>query len=233
MDIKVIASGSSGNSTMICDGESALLLDAGIPIKDLERGSGWTLSRASACLVTHEHKDHSKACKDLAKRGIDVYASEGTLKAIKSDGHRAKIVCPLKRFVVGTFTIVGFDVKHDAAEPMGFLIHSNITGEKVLYVVDTAYIRYIPRGLTHIIIECNHGNQELRESVDNGTISADLAKRITRNHLSLERLLDFLKSVDLSATEEIHLVHLSDNNSNEIRFKREVQQLTGIPVYIH
>lgn len=233
MDINVIASGSSGNSTMICDGESALLLDAGISIKDLERGSGWTLSRASACLVTHEHQDHSKACKDLAKRGIDIYASEGTLRAIKVEGHRAKIVCPLKRFVVGTFTIIGFDVKHDAAEPMGFLIHSNITSEKVLYVVDTAYIKYLPQGLTHIIIECNHGNKELRESVDNGTISADLAKRITRNHFSLERLLDFLKSIDLSATQEIHLVHLSDNNSNEERFKREVQQLTGIRVYIH
>lgn len=233
MDIKVIASGSSGNSTMICDGESTLLLDAGVSIKDMERGSGWTLSRASACLVTHEHQDHSKACIDLVKRGIDVYASEGTLNAIKVDGHRAKIVCPLKRFVVGTFTILGFDVKHDAAEPIGFLIHSNITDEKVLYVVDTAYIRYTPYGLTHIIIECNHGNKELRESVDKGTISSDLAKRITRNHFSLERLLAFLGSIDLSYTEEIHLVHLSDNNSNENRFKREVQQLTGIPVYVH
>lgn len=233
MDIKVIASGSSGNSTMICDGSSALLLDAGVSIKDLERGSGWTLSLAPACLVTHEHLDHSKACKDLAKRGIDVYASEGTLKAIKVEGHRAKAVCPLKRFVISTFTVLGFDVKHDAAEPMGYLIHSNITGEQVLYVVDTAYIRYTPQGLTHIIIECNHGNKELRESVDNGTISADLAKRIAKNHFSLERLIEFLKSIDLSATEEIHLVHLSDNNSDENRFRREVQQLTGIPVYVH
>lgn len=233
MTIKVIASGSSGNATIISDGKTALLLDAGISIKDLERGSGFTLSRASACLVTHEHQDHSKACKDLAKRGIDIYASAGTLRAINADGHRYKAVLPRTTFSVGTFTVIGFDVKHDAAEPMGYLIHSNFTGEQVLYVVDTAYVRYTPQGLTHIIIECNHGNKELRENVDNGTISADLAKRIAKNHFSLERLIDFFKSNDLSRAKEIHLVHLSNNNSDEERFKKEVQRATGTLVYVH
>lgn len=233
MTIKVIASGSSGNATLISDGDTALLLDAGKSIKELERGSGFTLSRASACLITHEHQDHSKAWKDIVKRGIDVYASEGTLKAIGAESHRAKAVFPLKRFVVGTFTIMGFDVKHDAAEPMGYLIHSTKTSENVLYVVDTAYIKYSTAGLTHIIVECNHGEQELRSSVDDGIITPELAVRIAKNHFSLERLIDFLKANDLSKAKEIHLVHLSDNNSNEERFKKEVQRATGALVYVH
>lgn len=233
MTIKVIASGSSGNATLISDGNTALLLDAGISIKELERGSGFTLSRVSACLVTHEHQDHSKACKDLVKRGIDVYASAGTLQALNAEGHRYKPIAALKEFIVGSFMIMGFGVKHDAAEPLGYLIYSQLTLEKTVYFVDTAYVEGKFSGIHYFIVECNHGEQELRDSVDRGVIAPELAARIARNHFSLERLLKFLKANDLSRTKEIHLVHLSDNNSNEERFKREVQRLTGVEVYIH
>lgn len=233
MTIKVIASGSSGNATLISDGKTTLLLDAGISIKELERGSGFTLSRVAACLVTHEHQDHSKACKDLVKRGIDVYASAGTLQALNADGHRYKPVAAMKEFIVGSFMIMGFGVKHDAAEPLGYLIYSRHTLEKTVYFVDTAYVENKFSGIHYFIVECNHGNKELCESVDRGSISLELAERITRNHLSLERLLKFLKANDASRAKEIHLVHLSDNNSNEERFKWEVQRLTGVEVYIH
>lgn len=233
MDIKIIASGSSGNAALISDGETALLLDAGIAIKELERGSGFTLSHVSACLVTHEHQDHSKACKDLVKRGIDVYASAGTLQAINADGHRYKTVTPLKEFSVGTFDIMGYDVKHDAAEPLGYLIYSRRTNEKLLYFVDTAYVKYSFSNVEYFVVESNHGEQELRDSVSRGIIAPELAVRIAKNHFSLERLLGFLKAADLSRAKEIHLVHLSDNNSNEQRFKQEVQRLTGVKVYVH
>lgn len=233
MTVKVIASGSSGNVTLISDGDTALLLDAGISIKELERGSGFTLSCVSACLVTHEHQDHSKACKDLVKRGIDVYASAGTLQALNAEGHRYKPVVAMKEFIVGSFVIMGFGVKHDAAEPLGYLIYSQHTLEKAVYFVDTAYVKEKFNGIHYFIVECNHGEQELRGSVDRGVIAPELAARIARNHFSLERLLKFLKANDLSRTKEIHLVHLSDNNSNEERFKREVQRLTGVEVYIH
>lgn len=233
MEIKVIASGSSGNATLLSDGNTTLLLDAGIPIKELERGSGFTLSTVSACLITHEHQDHSRACKDLVKRGIDVYTSAGTLQALNAAGHRYKPVKAMAEFTVGSFTIMGFNVKHDAAEPMGYLILSQRTKEKVLYIVDTAYIKARFSGINYFIVECNHGNKELVESVRSGVILPELAERITRNHLSLERLLNFFKATDISATRVIHLVHLSDNNSCEGRFKSEVQKLTGVEVYIH
>lgn len=233
MIIKVIASGSSGNATLISDGVTSLLLDAGISIKELERGSGFTLSRVSACLVTHEHQDHSKACKDLVKRGIDVYASEGTLQALNAEGHRYKAVTATKEFIVGSFVIMGFGVKHDAAEPLGYLIYSRLTHEKTVYFVDTAYVECKFSGIQYFIVECNNGERELCNSVSRGIIAPELAARIARNHFSLERLLDFLKANDLSRLKEIHLVHLSDNNSDERRFRQAVQRVTGAEVYIH
>lgn len=233
MEIKVIASGSSGNATLISDGATSLLLDAGISVKGLQFGTGFKLSQIEGCLVTHEHLDHCRACKDLVKMGMNVYASAGTITAMKAAGHRYKAIKPMEMIEIGTFTIMGFDVKHDAAEPLGYLIYSKRTSEKLIYFVDTAYVKYTFNGLTHIIAECNHGNKELCESVDSGVISAELAKRITKNHFSLERLIDLLKANDLSQVKEIHLVHLSGNNSNEKRFKQEIQRITGIRVYVH
>lgn len=44
--------------------------------------------------------------------------------------------------------------------------------------------------------------------------------------------IDELKANDLSKVREIWLLHLSDGNSDAERFKREVMELTGKPVYI-
>ncbi|MDR2044867.1 MAG: MBL fold metallo-hydrolase [Clostridium sp.] len=232
MDIKVIASGSSGNATFISDGVTALLLDAGIPMKNIQAGTGFRLSSVAGCLVTHEHGDHSKAIKDIAKRGIDVYASRGTLDEVGVSGHRFHAVARLEPITVGSFVVLPFDVKHDAADPLGYLLESTATGEKLIYFSDTAYVRYTFSGLTHIIAECNHGKQELRQSVASGAIEPGLAKRIAKNHFSAERLTDFLEANDLSRLKAVYLVHLSDNNSNAGRFRQAVQRKTGAEVYV-
>lgn len=231
--INVLSSGSKGNACLINDGHTLLLLDAGISIKHIRRGTGFNVSDIAGCLITHEHQDHSKACPELARMGIDIYSGGGTLEALNAVGHRYIPVTSMKPFVVGTYHIMPFDVKHDAAEPLGYHIYSRATNDKLLYLIDTAYIRYKFEGLTYIIAECNHGNSELLTNVQNGVIDQDLAIRITRNHMSVERLINFLESNDLSKVKEIHLVHLSDNNSNEERFKQLVQKSTGVPVFVH
>lgn len=228
-----MASGSSGNATYISDGDTALLLDCGISYHELQKGTDFGLSKLSGVFVTHCHQDHSKAVKDLAKHGIDVYSSAGTFEALKIQGRRCKHVKPLESFSAGTFDVMPFDVIHDAPEPLGFLAESTETGEKLLYFSDTAYVRYTFGGLTHIIAECNHGEYELRRSVSEGIITQELAKRITRNHISVERLERMLKANDLSQLQEVHLIHLSDNNSDEGRFKSVIQRVVGVPVYVH
>lgn len=233
MEIKVIASGSSGNATYVSDGVTALLLDCGISYSELQRGTDFGLSMLSSVLITHYHQDHSKAAKDLAKRGIDLYSSAGTFNALKMQGHRCKTINALETFSVGTFDITPFDVIHDAPESLGFLAESVETGEKLLYFSDTAYVRYTFDGLTHIIAECNHGEYELRRSVSEGIIAPELAKRIVKNHISVERLERLLKANDLSRLQEVHLIHLSDNNSDEARFKSVIQRVVGVPVYVH
>ena len=232
MDIKVIASGSSGNAYRISDGVTSVLLDAGIPLKTLQKALNFRVRDISGCLITHSHGDHSKAAKDLAKVGINIYTSQGTIEACGLVGHRFKVIKALKEMQIGTFTILPFDVQHDAPESLGFLLTSRATGEKLLYFTDTYYIKYKFSGLTHIMGECNYSLDIVEHSVKQGYIPQALVPRLIKSHMSLEHFLELLKANDLSKVKQIYLLHLSNNNSDAQRFKEEVQKLTGTEVYV-
>jgi phosphoribosyl 1,2-cyclic phosphodiesterase len=232
MDIKILASSSAGNAYRISDGRTSLLLDAGIPIKAIQVGCEFKVTQMDGCFVSHSHKDHSKAAKDLARLGVDIYTSQGTIEACGLSGHRIHAVKALQELTIGTFKVLPFDVQHDAPEPLGFLFTSVETGEKLLYFTDTYYIKYKFQGLTHIMAECNYDAETLQRSVDAGYIPIELVPRLVKSHMSLEHFLDLLKANDLSKVRQIYLLHLSNNNSDEKRFKEEVQKLTGAEVYV-
>lgn len=232
MEIKVLASGSSGNAYRISDGKTSLLLDAGIPLKAIQVGCGFKVTQIQGCFVTHNHQDHSKAARDLIKLGVDIYTSQGTIDACGLTGHRVHPLKELREITVGTFKVLPFDVQHDAPEPLGFLFTSNETREKLLYFTDTYYIKYRFQGLTHIMAECNYDKETLQKSVYAGYIPIELVPRLMKSHMSLEHFLDLLKANDLHEVRQIYLLHLSNNNSNEKRFKEEVQKLTGAEVYV-
>jgi phosphoribosyl 1,2-cyclic phosphodiesterase len=72
----------------------------------------------------------------------------------------------------------------------------------------------------------------LRENIEHAGIDLSRAKRTVKSHMSLNTAIEFLKANDLSKLKEVHLLHLSDSNSDEARFKDETQKLTGVPVYV-
>lgn len=189
------------------------------------------MSDVAGCLVTHEHGDHCKSVKDVLKAGIDCYMSAGTAREIKLKHHRIKEVQAKKSFRIGTWTILPFDVQHDVSEPLGFLL-VNEAGEKLLFATDTYYIKYRFLGLTHIMVECNYSLEILNKKIEDGSTPTFMKKRLLKSHFSLENVKEFLKATDLSKVQEIWLLHLSDSNSDEELFKREVMELTGKVVYI-
>lgn len=231
IDIKTIASGSSGNAYLIDDGHSQLLLECGIRFKDIQIALDFKTSNLSGVLISHEHKDHTKGLKDVLRAGIDCYMSKGTAKAEGIDHHRIKVVESKKQFKVGTWTVLPFDVEHDVAEPFGYLV-MNEQGEKLLFATDTYYVKYRFTGLTHIMVECNYSMEILNENIDSGRVHGWMKKRLVKSHFSLENVMEFLKANDLSKVQEIHLLHLSDTNSDEKAFKNSVQALTGKTVYV-
>ena len=227
IEITVLGSSSKGNAYRISDGRTSLLLEAGIKFREIQRKLNFETSDLAGCLISHEHKDHCSGLKDVLKAGIDTYASYGTWDALLLDGnHRAHPVKSRETFKIGTWTIMPFDVEHDVSEPFGFLLQNEI-GEKLLFATDTYYIRYKFKDLTHIMIETNYSMNILKENIAIGRVPGVLKKRLMQSHFSLENALDFFKANDLSKVQEIWLLHLSDNNSDEELFKSEVQKVTG------
>lgn len=231
MEIDVFASGSSGNFYRIRDGTTSLLIECGIPIKQIQEYLDFHLSDTDACLISHEHGDHSAAAKDILKAGIDIYTSEGTASALKLTGHHMKIVRAKEQFQVGNLMVLPFDTEHDAAEPLGFLI-ADQAGDRLFFATDTYYVKYRFRSLTYIMIECNYAADILNENIKLGRVPGVLKNRLLKSHFSLEHAKEFLLANDLSAVREIWLLHLSNNNSDAARFKREIAELTGKPVFI-
>ena len=231
MDIQIIATGSRGNAYRVSDGVTTVLLDAGVPFCALHRAIEYRLRDVKGALVTHAHMDHAKACTDLLFRGVDVYTSAGTANACGLGGVHLHTVKSLVPFDVGTFRVIPFDVAHDAPEPLGFLLTSDVTDERLLYFTDTFYIKYRFPGITHLLGECNHDEKGIEEAVRMGYVPAELAPRLVRSHMSLDTFLDFLKKMDRSRLKQIYLLHMSANNSDEKRFVEEVAKLTGVEVY--
>lgn len=227
MNLHVIATGSGGNCYILDTPRGKLLLDCGVRIRDIKEALGFDLTSVVGCLLTHEHKDHSKAAAELMVLGVDVYTSAGTARACKLEGHRLHIEQDGWMFDVGRgIKVMAIATQHDAAEPLGFVI--NVNGEQLLYATDTYYLSYIFKGLNYIIIECNYMLDTLDANIAAGRIPRELRRRLLKSHFELHNLVGFLQASDLKKCRQIILIHLSDGNSDARRMVSEVFLKTGI-----
>jgi phosphoribosyl 1,2-cyclic phosphodiesterase len=221
MQITVLASGSKGNCTLVSGGDGALLVDCGLPAREV-------LSRLSAAglggeairgiLVTHEHVDHIRGAWALARMlAVPVYGTGGTLQELPREaprGHRPPLrpVHPSGPFDLGGFSIEPFPTSHDAREPCGFFIGEG--GCRFAFCTDTGFL---PPPLVGrlarcdgILLESNH----CPEMLATGPYPESLKRRIRsrRGHLSNVAAAACLREIagDLGA---VILAHLSEVNN--------------------
>lgn len=236
IDIKCLASGSAGNSYAVDDGESVLLLEAGIQKNKILSGYANRLARVAGCLVTHEHTDHAKAAVQLTDCGIDVYASQGTLDAIRPTptlrSYRFHTLRARKQAQIGSWIVLPWQAQHDAAEPLGFLLYSRHTKERLLFATDTYYIPSRFPQLDYIMVECNYDVSILLRNIAEGVTPESLKPRLLQSHFSLDNVRAFLSANDLSRVQHIYLLHVSDGNGDREAFGRDIKALTGIPVTV-
>jgi len=229
MNLHVISTGSKANLYALHAGNETLLLDAGVSGRRLINSvEDW--NKVCGCLVTHEHQDHARGIPDLLRMGVPVYASQGTIDALSADADLTRLNrCEARStFSVGQFTVLPFDCKHDAPEPLGFVVRYEPTGETLLYATDTYYLPHRFPWMNYWIVECNYIEDIMNQRIKDDPASAFIRKRLMTSHMSLRRLLDALKANDLSKTRKIVLVHLSDGNSDERQMIASVRAQTGI-----
>lgn len=234
MRLLIIGSSSLGNAYILENDKEVLLIECGVRFKKIQEALRHNLRKVAGCIVTHEHGDHAKSIRDVMVKGIDVYATKGTWDALNIPfNYRSQIIKSESKYKIGGFTVMPFDVQHDVAEPVGFLIHHPECGN-VLFITDSYYCKYNFQGieLHNIIIEANYCQSILDAKVMSGTNPKFLRDRVIQSHMSLKTCKELLAANDLSATNKIVLIHLSDGNSDAKKFKREVEEQTGKQVYI-
>lgn len=231
LEIQINGSSSSGNNYVLTDGDSSIMLEAGLSPKKLS-SKGVKLSKIEALLITHEHGDHTKYAQDLLlSGGFDVWASQGTLDAIGLSRRchvlKDHVQQRIGEWVVLPFSTVHDDVKVRAREPLGFFIQSP-SGERVVFATDTNRINAQFPKVNYWLVECNHTVELVREC----NRPKSIQDRIIKTHMSIDSLKVYLERADMSETKKIILLHLSGENSEPRRYKEEIEQLTGKPVEI-
>lgn len=227
MRFESLASSSHGNAYIVSDDETRILLECGVSHKKLQKLSGFRLADLSACVISHEHKDHSGCVSDLLAGGIPVYMSEGTAVALGLEGNSleaAEAVEHQKQITVGTIDIVPFTTFHDAKEPLGFLFRSRIDGDILAFATDTVNLQYRFPGVNILAIEANYDKSILERCE---RMPEKVRHRIQNTHMEIDVLCDYLRKLDLSNCREIYLLHLSDSTSHEGHFINKV--LRAVP----
>ncbi|PKN20921.1 MAG: MBL fold metallo-hydrolase [Deltaproteobacteria bacterium HGW-Deltaproteobacteria-6] len=232
MNFRSFGSSSKGNCYLVeSDGIAPLLVECGISIKVIREKLNFSLSGLAGCLISHAHGDHSKAAKDLLKAGVDIWTSEETAEALElRSHHRMNMLLAGSQECVGDWVVIPFDLHHDVPTH-GFLIGAP-NFEKLLFIPDTSYIRNRFEGVNIIAIECNYVADKLSHNIQSGALPQSVGRRVRRNHMSLDTVIGMLKANDLSRCREIHLLHLSDGNSDEQAMRKRVQEETGIATYV-
>ena len=221
MELRTLASGSTGNCILVSQGESHLLIDAGISCRRITsalRTLDIPADKLLGVLVTHEHSDHISGLGALVKRlGVPVYTSPGTarqlIRRMAWPVGLLREVAPGAGFSVGPFEGMGFATSHDAEEPMGFAL--SCQGRRAAIATDLGYVSdEVLRGVLGarlVVCEANHDVELLRM----GKYPYPLKRRILgeRGHLSNEAGAELaLRCVEAGARTVV-LAHLSAENN--------------------
>ena len=194
-----------------CDNE-ILILDCGIPIKDIKIGLNFDISKVVGCVVTHSHSDHNKSINDLRNMGIPVFARYEHLDI--SD-----------RVVFGNFKIISFKLPHNDTDNYGFYI--KVSEQKILYLTDFEYCKFNFKSLNpnHIFVECNYQNELVTRNLPN-------YEHKIRGHCSLKTCTDFVKENATNELKTVLLLHMGTETTIPEQCITEVKQVVNPNVYV-
>lgn len=230
MRLNVLGSDSNGNCYILQTDKEALIIEAGVRFSEVKKALKWQLSKVVGAVISHEHNDHAKYVRDFVSNGITVLALPSVFKAkgINSLSFR-KDIEPMHGYIVGGFKVFAMPVCHDVP-CLGFIIEHEDMG-RMLFVTDTMMLEYRVPGLNHILLEANYAEDILDAKIEAGSVPVSMKPRLIHSHMEIETAKGILRANDLSGVNEIVLIHLSNGNSDERRFIREVQEVSGKPVY--
>jgi phosphoribosyl 1,2-cyclic phosphodiesterase len=217
--ITSLNSGSNGNCYYVGNEREAVLVDAGISCREIEKRMkrlGLNMQKLRAIFISHEHSDHIKGVCGLSKKyQLPVFITSPTLIrcGFTIEQHLVKSFKPNDPVAIGDLTITAFPKRHDACDPYSFIIECNKTKVGVFTDIGAPCTN-----LTAHFKQCHAAFLETNydeEMLDNGNYPYHLKKRIRggMGHLSNKQALDVFTMHRPSFMTHIFLSHLSKNNN--------------------
>lgn len=212
MEVLVLATGSSGNATLIRSGETAVLVDVGVSrtaIRTRLERLGSSLDEVDAVLLTHEHSDHVGGLSVLARRHpCPVWATAGTWSALPVRCDSGGELMSGRELAVGDLRVLAVATCHDAREPVAMVVDDG--HRRVALCTDTGILTPLLAqrlsGCHLLLLEANHDADLLR----NGPYPWHLKQRIASRHGHLanhqsEEGLTALRWRELAGVVGLHL----------------------------
>lgn len=217
--ITSLNSGSNGNCYYIGNEKEAILVDAGISCREIEKRMkrlGLNMEKVKAIFVSHEHTDHIKGIPILAKKyRLSIYITTATLFHSRFILDK-QLVTPFfanEPIVIGNLAIKAFPKLHDASDPYSFIV----TCDKIKVGIFTDIGSPCKHVINHFkechaaFLEANYDDQML----DTGNYPFHLKRRIRgeKGHLSNKQALELFKTHRPAFMSHLLLSHLSKNNN--------------------
>ena len=217
--ISSLNSGSNGNCYYIGNESEAVLVDAGITCREIEKRMkrlNLSIRKIKAVFVTHEHSDHIKGIEVFSKKyQLPVYITATTLinSGIRIENHLATFFRANESIKIGTLNILPFPKFHDASDPNSFIVEC----KKIKVGIFTDIGLPCKHVIAHFqqchaaFLETNYDEKMLSES----NYPYHLKKRISggQGHLSNMQALALFKKYKPSFMSHLFLSHLSKNNN--------------------
>ncbi|WP_462265077.1 MBL fold metallo-hydrolase [Mucilaginibacter sp.] len=217
--IASLNSGSNGNCYYVGNRHEAILVDAGISCREVEKRMqrlGLSMQKVKAIFISHEHADHIRGLPVLAKKHrVPVYITPRTCRNGRLElEDELNLPIPENRTVsIGSLTITAFLKHHDAIEPHSFTISS--AGVTVGVFTDigvpcTNLLQHFSQ-CHAAFLEANYDEQMLH----GGSYPYHLKRRISggKGHLSNRQALEVFKAYRAPFLSHLLLAHLSKENN--------------------
>lgn len=231
MRVLPLGSGSRGNATLVEFEGSRVLVDAGLSARTLARrleAAGVAPRSVGWILLSHEHGDHSRGAQRFSvAHGVPLVCSHETLEALDRSPRdfaewTALPECGL--LDLGALGVEAFPVPHDAARPVGFVLHGG--GLRVGIATDLGHATTLVlerlRGCHVLMIESNYDAGML----SHGSYPWHLKQRVAgrTGHLSNAEAASVLERTVDDACQAVILAHLSEKNNTPQLARRAAAQ---------
>lgn len=226
MLVRTINTGSSGNGYALISGEDVLLLECGVPAKEMLKAIDYQTSMVNGCILSHIHGDHAGYIKQYMQYGIKMFTSDEVETDVEAViGEKTIGLQRMKRQKIDSFSVIPFSVPHGETECDGWLID---TAEgRVLFITDAEYCPYdfSKMNINYGLIECNYSEDYL-----SAEDSSSKNHHVLTGHLELQTCKRLIQSINSNSLRSIGLIHLSTGNGNPQRFRREISELVDCDV---